>query len=140
MGPLYGTIVGGVWGLTCLIKAFAEPIPANVPFQNPLLSFVPRVIVGLVAALVFVLLAKKLKINRYVSAGITAFVGTLTNTVLVLSTYSAFGYLGNSGFAETVKTIFLTLIAVNGLIELGAAIVIVPLLLAAIDKTSKKYK
>lgn len=140
MGWKYGAIVGGVWGLTCVVKAFVEPIPANIPFQNPLISLVPRIIVGLVAALVFAPLTKKAKVNRYVGAGIAALAGTLTNTVLVLSAYSAFGYLGESSIALTLKTIFLTLIAVNGLIELGAAVVLVPALIAAIDKTRKKYK
>lgn len=140
MGWKYGAVVGGVWGLSCVVKAFVEPLPANIPFQNPVISFLPRVIVGIAAALLFSLLTRRTRLNRYVCAGIAALAGTLTNTVLVLSAYSAFGYLGESSVAATLKFIFLTLIAVNGLIELGAAVLIVPALLAAIDKTRRKYR
>jgi uncharacterized membrane protein len=49
LGPKYGMVLGGAWGALCIIKAFQEPIPGNIPFQNPMISLVPRIIVGLVA-------------------------------------------------------------------------------------------
>ena len=55
LGPKYGAVLGGVWGLTCIMRAFQFGI---IPFQNPLESLVPRVIVGLVAGLIFYGLSK----------------------------------------------------------------------------------
>lgn len=133
LGWKYGILIGGVWGVTCLVKAFLEPLPGNVPFQNPLISVAPRIVVGLVAAAVFALLASKTKMNKRISAGIAAVCGTLTNTVLVLGALAAFGALGDTTVADTVKLIIETLVAVNGIIELAAAVVIVPLLYSAVS-------
>lgn len=133
LGWKYGAIIGGVWGIACLVKAFVEPIPGNIPFQNPVISVIPRIIVGLAAAAVFALLIKKTNIEKHISAGIAAAAGTLTNTVLVLSALAAFGALGETTVADTVKLIIETLVAVNGIIELAAAIIIVPLLYSAVS-------
>ena len=133
LGWKYGALIGGVWGIACLVKAFVEPIPGNIPFQNPVISVIPRIIVGLAAAAVFALLIKKTNIEKHISAGIAAAAGTLTNTVLVLSALAAFGALGETTVADTVKLIIETLVAVNGIIELAAAIIIVPLLYSAVS-------
>jgi uncharacterized membrane protein len=137
LGWKYGAILGGVWGINCVIKAFLDPRPENIPFQNPLVSFVPRVIVGIVAALVFAACLKGLK--KYFSAIIATVAATLTNTVLVISALFFFNYF--DGFASTVREIFRTVIqvivAVNGIIELVAAVVLIPTIYLAISKTSK---
>ena len=46
LGWKYGAWLGFVWGATCVIRAFTNPLWA--PFTNPLVSLVPRVIVGIV--------------------------------------------------------------------------------------------
>ncbi len=138
LGWKYGAVLGGVWGLTCVIKAFLEPTPANVPFQNPLVSFLPRVIVGIVAALVFVLCSKVMK--KFFAAAVATIAATLTNTVLVISMLFFFNYFDN--FADTVSAIFTTIIqvivAVNGIIELASAAVLVPVLYLALSKAYKR--
>lgn len=137
LGWKYAAAVGGVWGLTCLVKAFIEPTVANVPFQNPLVSVMPRIAVGLVAAAVFALCCKK--IIAPVSAIIATAAATLTNTVLVLSMLYLFNFF--DGFAETVAAIFEAIlsvyISVNGIIELVAAVILVPLLYTVLSKVRK---
>ena len=135
LGPKYGAILGGVWGLTCVMRAFQFGI---IPFQNPLVSLVPRIIVGLVAGLVFYALSKT-KCKKPISLALSAFAGTLTNTVLVLSALKIFGgfeiLFGEA--AKTLEVIIATLISTNGLIELISAVVVVPAIYLATEKFFK---
>lgn len=133
LGWQYGLYIGGVWGVCCLINAFLKPIPANVPFQNPLISVMPRILVGLVAPLVFALMykifaKKKETLRNSLSAGIAAVCATLTNTILVLTMLGVFNAFGTSTVAETFRIIFSAIIALNVPIELAAALIICPLL------------
>ncbi|NLB35827.1 MAG: ECF transporter S component [Clostridiales bacterium] len=63
MGPKWGTVLGGVWGVTCIIRAvFAPPSPLEgIIFRNPLIALIPRMLVGLVAGSLFGLLSKRSK-------------------------------------------------------------------------------
>ncbi len=136
LGFKYGAIIGGVWGLTCIIRALQMGF---IPFQNPMVSLVPRIIVGLMAGLIFFLLSKT-KCPKAISLGISAFAGTLTNTVLVLSMLKVFGgfevLFGEA--AKTLDVIIATLIGTNGIIEMVSAVVLVPILYTATEKYFKK--
>lgn len=135
--PVYGATVGGVWGATCVIRAIAmSSNSAFVPFINPIVSLLPRLLVGLFASLVFSGL-KKTKCPLYVNAVIASVVGSLTNTVFVLTFYSLFNQ-ADAGFMGIIKTIIVTLGTFNGLIELGMAIVIVPPVIVALNKSIYK--
>lgn len=138
LGVKYGAILGGTWGALCIIKAFQEPIPGNIPFQNPMISLVPRVIVGIVAGLVFVALSKT-KLKKPISLGIAAVAATLTNTVLVLTALTLFNGFETitAGVTTALETIFSVLISVNGVIEIIAALVLVPSLYMATEKLLK---
>lgn len=132
LGWKYGAVLGGVWGVTCLIRAFTNPL--WIMFTNPLISVVPRILVGLVGGLVFTAM-KKTRAPQFVDAMVAAVAATLTNTVLVLSAIYIFGGMFKSyaAFFELFKTIFMTIIGVNGLIELCAAAIIVPLAYKALS-------
>ncbi len=81
-GPVAGSVVGLVFGITSLIKAATAPTgPVDVLFTNPLVSVLPRLLIGIMAWLVFAAFRGKLKL---VAAGFAAFAGTVTNTVFVL--------------------------------------------------------
>lgn len=143
LGWKYGALLGGVWGVTCVIKAFLEPDPANIPFQNPLISLFPRIVVGIVAGAVYALIAKhmKNKLGKPVAAIASAVAATLTNTVLVLSMYSIFNNAYDSlieGVKQTLSWIIGVAIAVNGVIELTAAIIIVPVVCTALLQVKSK--
>lgn len=97
LGPSAGAILGGVWGISCIIKALtAPPSPLDAAiFWNPLVSLIPRILAGWLAGLAFVGLIrlfrklskkeKNSKLAQGISAGISAAIGSVTNTVLVLS-------------------------------------------------------
>lgn len=135
LGWKYGAVLGGVWGLACILRAATNSMWAD--FMNPMISLLPRIAVGLVVGLLFMAL-KKTRLPKAISVGIVAAVGTVTNTVLVLTMYNFFGGGITQGVFDLLGSIFSTLIAVNGTIELVAAIVLVPLLYNAVTKATKK--
>lgn len=81
-GPVVGALIGGIFGITSLAKAATAPQgPIDVFFTNPLVSVLPRVLVGLCAWGVFSLLTKLNQKIALVAAGIA---GSLVNSILVL--------------------------------------------------------
>lgn len=75
-GPVAGIATGGLFGLFSFLRA-TTPL-----FQNPLIAFGPRLLIGLVAFLVY----RALKpVNEIFALAMAGALGTLTNTVLVLS-------------------------------------------------------
>ncbi|MBN1520648.1 MAG: ECF transporter S component [Spirochaetales bacterium] len=125
-GPLAGTIVGLIFGVSSLMKAGIAPTSAFDPlFTNPLVSVLPRLFIGVAAWAVFRLFRGKF---TPLASGVAGAVGGFTNTVLVL---------GMLGIAEGPRLAsvtglesggivpFLAGIAVsNGLIEAAAAAVL----------------
>ncbi|MEG1285025.1 MAG: ECF transporter S component [Romboutsia sp.] len=139
-GPVVGAILGFVFGATSLFRALTIPTVTSFPFINPLVSILPRVMIGIVVYYVYQL-AMKITKNIYVSGLITGAVGAMTNTIGVLGMlYVLYGEryamaMGES--ASAAKTVILTIAAANGIPEaLGGAIVVAAV--AAVLKKSKK--
>lgn len=92
-----GAFLGGVFGLTSLIKNTIQPnitsfvfspfIPVfgeeNGSIFAIIISLLPRIMIGVVAALAFSLLSKA-KLSSTVSSAVAGFLGSLTNTILVM--------------------------------------------------------
>lgn len=139
-GQRTGLLIGTIWGALSMLRAFMQPTPFNIVFLNPLISVVPRMLVGLISALVFKLLKDKLSKN--LSYAITAGIGSLTNTVLVLGSIYLFAsevYANALGISETALLGALgTVVVTNGLIEAVASIVILPLLAISLEKGLKR--
>lgn len=135
-----GAIVGTIWGLLSMLRAFLQPTPFNIIFLNPLISVVPRMLVGLISALAFKFL--KDKFSKRLSYAITAGIGSLTNTVLVLSAIYFFAsevYANALGISETALLGALgTIVVTNGLIEVVASIIILPLIAISLEKVLKR--
>ena len=83
-GPVVGTIVGLIFGVFSFIQA-------EVPFfRNPLISILPRLMIGVVAWAAFVGL-KNVSID--LASAVSGVLGSLTNTVGVLGMAVLLGYL-----------------------------------------------
>ena len=117
-GPLVGITVGFIFGATSLLKALTMPTITSFAFINPLVSILPRMLIGVIAYYVYKLTIKFTK-NVFVSGWITGVVGSLVNTVGVLGMiYILYGAryaeaLGES--ASAAKTLILTLGATSGI-------------------------
>ncbi len=145
LGWQYGTLLGFVWGITCLIRAYLMPAFLVFGFGNPLVAVLPRVLVGMAAGAVFGGL-KKTRMNRSLSLSIAAVAGTLTNTVLVLTgmwLYCKFSpnvdnlTIGQQSVFDTLKSILATIVGLNGGIELVAAVIITPAVYFAVQPREK---
>ena len=126
LGPLCGGILGGTFGILSIIRAVMGGGAGDVVFNpaasgNPLASIVmavlPRVLLGLIAAYLYILL-KKLVQNDYAAIPIMAGISTALHTIMVLGCL----WLFFNGVA--FRAIFSTLITVNGLAEIALAAIL----------------
>lgn len=82
-GPLVGTMVGLIFGIFSMIQAVIKPTPVSFIFLNPFVSVLPRVVIGLTSYYAYNMIKSNSKILKI---GLSAFVGSITNTIGVLGT------------------------------------------------------
>ena len=139
LGKKAGAELGFVFGFIFLIKATIQPGITSFCFspfvtigtmsgnyKSLLIAFVPRILLGYLAGLVFGIMKKNNRENLGVVVG--ALTGAITNTVLVLSgIYIFFGeaYASVVGVQySTLVTVLLGVVSTNGILEaiLGAIV------------------
>ena len=137
LGTKDGMFIGLVWGIFTIIRAFTSPTtPLDITvFTNPIISVLPRVLVGLVAGILFTGLYRKTK--KVVLASIVAAIfGTLTNTVLVLTLMGTlYTSLVATTYSVDASALFVTLGAIavtNGVSEVITAVILTPILVKAL--------
>ena len=135
MGPIGGLVLGLTWGLTSYFYALTLGTIEAMIFLNPMVSIVPRVLVGLIVSYTTMAL-DKVNVKEVLKYGLVAGIGTLSNTVLVLSSIFIFASEGVLSFNQAFSTIITIIISTNGLLELFAAVIIVPAVVKAIRKIS----
>ncbi len=133
-GPVVGAFIGLVFGLTSLIRALTAPNgPIDPLFVNPLLSVLPRLLIGPAAWLAWRAL------RRWPAAGLAAAgaLGSITNTILVLLMLGLllppnFKLTEDFIITDSVKWPFLAGIATtSGLLEMIISGIIVVAVLSA---------
>lgn len=145
LGPVDGAIIGGVWGVLTWIRAFVAPSSPLAPlvFVNPLVSVVPRIMIGLLAGYTFILLHRLL--NQYLAAIGAAIVGSITNTGLVLGFIYLFYRTPAvaQSYGVNVNHLLIaleTVMATNGLGELILAVILVPLVSIPVLKVRRRLE
>ncbi|MEG1947101.1 MAG: ECF transporter S component [Lachnospiraceae bacterium] len=135
LGPMAGTVLGAVFGLTSFIQCFGmSPFGAVLLGINPIYTFivcfVTRTIVGGLTGLIYQGLFK-LKATRKLSVVITNLCCPLLNTVLVMGTLVLFFYQTSyiQGFADTLGvgnpvTFIVAFVGINGVIEATVCFVV----------------
>jgi len=138
LGPLGGFILGLTWGVTSWLKVLTSVVSPleRALFLNPLISILPRLLVGLTVSYGSIFLNKMVK-NGILKDTMLAVLGTVTNTILVLGAISLFA--GGTLFpqSQTLSTIIATLIGTNGLVEIAVAVLLVPTILRRLRKVKR---
>ena len=139
-GPIVGMLVGLIFGISSLIRSITIPTPTSFVFWNPLVSILPRILIGLASYYIYKLSIKTTK-NEAVSLGIAGAIGTLVNTLWVLGMIyvlyaekfvTAIGLSADNAF-KIISGIGIT----NGLPEMFVAMIIVTAVVKAIKKVKK---
>ena len=156
MGPKTGALLGGYFGLTSLIVNTFRPTATSFVFTpfyslgeasgniwSLVICFVPRILIGIVAGLVYNAVQKidKTKVAACILSGLA---GSITNTILVMSgIYVFFGneYSQAKGIAyDTLLGVIGGVIAVNGVLEAIIAAVIATLVARPLIEILGKQK
>ena len=87
-GPIVGALVGLIFGIFSLIRAFTAPTVISPVFYNPLVSILPRVLIGITSYYAFVLFKK---LGRKTSIAILLGVWFFTLVFLIRSFYTQLG-------------------------------------------------
>ena len=142
LGPVQGMIIGGIWGMITFVRAFIWPTSplAVICFTNPLISVLPRILVGAVAGYGFLWLKKPVSERK--SMILAAMAGSMTNTLLVLGQiYLFYHNQAPRLYAVDVRQLLpylLGVVGTNGIPEMLLAAVTVPLSATALLKVMKK--
>lgn len=137
LGMRGGASLGLLWGVVSLIKAYTsatDPVTLLL-FQNPIIAIVPRVLVGVVAAMIFNYIAPKRRtgVVGTVKMAVAGVAGALTNTLLVIGfTWLLFaskaGKIIPGANATNLGWVLIASLAVNAIAEATMAGVVTPIL------------
>ena len=114
-GPVSGALVGLIFGIYALLN----PIPAF--FSDPLVSVLPRLLIGVTAYYVY-----RGWFHRQTKVIAAALVGSATNTIGVLGMIALRGYLP----FEAVAAVALS----NGILEMIVSAIVTALIIRALSK------
>lgn len=153
-GPKGGMLLGFFFGLTSLIRMILTPTAVGAVVLgaysgfgaiNLLLilcvTFLPRVLTGLFAALSYRLI-ERLDRKKIVAYGVSAFIGSMTNTVFFLGglyllafeqTAQAFNVAG-----EGLMAALLGIVSLNGVLEAAAAVILCTAIGKALDSMAAR--
>ena len=152
-----GAFLGGVFGITSLIKNTVQPNLTSFVFSPfvpvfgeesgslfaIIISLLPRIMIGIVAAGVFALLSKT-KLSAAVKSAAAGFCGSLTNTVLVMGgIYLFFGESYSAAKEMAYETLLATVSATitgTGITEAVISAVACGAVCAALIKYTKKTR
>lgn len=137
LGPVRGAFLGAIFGATSFAQCFmGDPFGAALVALSPLATamacFIPRILIGVVAGLLFPALLK-VRGSHALAFIVTAVAGTLTNTILFVGMVVGFfqnSYFGGSPF----WTIFVGFFTVNVALELVVGVVVSAALSAVLDR------
>ena len=138
-GPIVGGLVGLIFGITSLVKHLTAPAPISFIFWNPIISVLPRVMIG-VGSYYFYKTFIDFFDKEKTAYFLTGIVGTLINTTLVLG----FAYiLYAQSLVEKLSlpngagTFLLGIATANGIPEMIFSAIVTVAVVSALKKIKK---
>ena len=142
LGPQAGFLLGFTWGFCSFLRAYTSAnVLSFMIFTNPLISVLPRLVMGGLVALFYHKTTKIIESDQLRMA-VAGFLGSIMNTVFVLS--SIYLLMGNQYAELTGKTVaelpffLMGVVMTNGIAEALAATVMTPIIASILVKISKK--
>ena len=129
-GPRVGIMVGFIFGCFSIFQAITTPVVLSFAFLNPLISVVPRVLIGIGTYYVYKAVSSAVHKELF-SLGVAGFAGSLINTIGVMGGIyllyaKEFAELRNIPL-DNVVNIILGVCIFNGLPEaIVSAIITIP--------------
>ena len=140
-GPIVGATVGFIFGLTSLIKALTQPTITSFAFINPLVSILPRVLIGILAYYIYeftMKLTKKASISGLLAGGLGSIINTAGVLGMIYILYGARFAEVSGASASTAGTFIFTLAATNGIPEAIVGALVVSPVIVALKKVIKR--
>ena len=138
-GPVVGLMVGLIFGIFSMIQSITTPTPLSFMFMNPLVSVLPRILIGLTTYYTLKIMKTNFKsLNMIVAAAI----GSLTNTIgvlgmiylIYLGPYAKVLHLSTSAAKKGIIAIGIT----NGIPETILSVIITVAVVSAVNKVRRK--
>ena len=130
LGPKSGAILGGVFGLCSMWKASTaatspvdmafSPFLSGKPMSSIVMCVVTRILLGIIAGVLFKILVRVLKNKEALAIGLTAVLSTVCHTIMVLGCLAVFF----KDFGLGVMAVVLTLVSVSSVCEMAVAAVV----------------
>ena len=132
-GKYSGLGTGFIFGVFSLIQAAIAPIgPLDPFFVNPLISILPRCLMGLCAFWSFAFFNKIPKFSKIANYAISGLFASLVNTCFVLFMLVVFKAIDFK--------MFIAVLIANGLLEAAASAIITTIVMTLITMPKKKSK
>lgn len=140
-GPKLGAVIGGVFGISSLLNALIRPNITSFIFINPLVSVLPRILIGLITGLIAEALRNK-KWNYNLQNLIPAGIGSMVNTIGVLGMIYilyAKDYLQVTGkVGKSAFSVIGYIAATHGVVEMIVSMIIATPIANALLKYNKE--
>lgn len=134
-GPVLGAVVGLFFGLVSLFKALTQPAGILDPFfVNPLVSVVPRIVIGLGTGYFYAALKKGSK-GKTLSVFVAGAIGSIINTIGSMGMlYVLYGGQLAEQMGTAAGPVIWGIITTYGLVEMLAAAVISTAVVRALQR------
>lgn len=141
-GPKPGAMIGLIFGIFSMVQAYMAPVIMSIALMNPLISILPRILIGLGAYYAYKVLIKSTG-KESVSLGIAGFIGSAINTIGVMGgiyfLYAKEFALARNISLDAVIDAILSVCLINGLPEaIVSAIITIPVVIALKRVVSKQ--
>ena len=132
----YGIALGIAFGICSWIRSFAPASVLDPYFQNPLVSVLPRALMGVVVVFIYSLIKKVVK-NTIVRGVIVGALVPLFNTVFTMALLLIFHYADITALLEGASVanwLFGSVVLLNMLPEMALGIIVTAIVSKSIEK------